>query len=39
MAGLSGDIATTFQFATALLIASVLVLPIYHRLAARVPAG
>jgi MFS family permease len=39
MAGLSGDIATTFQFATALLVASVLVLPIYHRLAARVPAG
>jgi len=39
MAGLSGDIATTFQFAVALLIASVLVLPIYHRLAARVPEG
>jgi cyanate permease len=37
MAGLSGDIATTFQFAVALLIASVLVLPVYHRLAARAP--
>ncbi len=38
IAGLTGDIASTFQFAGALLIASVLILPIYHRLAARVPA-
>ena len=35
MADLTGDIASTYQFAVALLIASVLVLPIYHRLAAR----
>ncbi len=35
MADLTGDIASTFQFAAALLIASVLALPIYHRLAAR----
>jgi MFS family permease len=39
LAGLSGEIATTFQFAVALLIVSVLVLPVYHRLAARVPEG
>jgi len=36
LADLSGDIATTFQFAVVLLIASVFVLPIYHRPAARV---
>ncbi len=35
MADLTGDIASTYQFAVALLIASVLVLPIYHRLTAR----
>ena len=38
IADLTGDIASTYQFAGALLIASVLVLPIYHRLAARAPA-
>ena len=35
MADLTGDIASTFQFAVALLIAAVLVLPLYHRLTAR----
>jgi MFS family permease len=34
MAEVTGDIASTYQFAVFLLIASVLVLPIYHRLAA-----
>jgi MFS family permease len=38
MADLTGDIASTYQFAVALLIASVLVLPIYHRLGARARA-
>lgn len=38
IADLTGDIASTYQFAVALLIASVLVLPIYHRLAPRARA-
>ena len=38
IADLTGDIASTYQFAVALLIASVLVLPIYHRLGARARA-
>lgn len=38
IADLTGDIASTYQFAVALLIASVLFLPIYHRLAARARA-
>jgi len=33
LAELTGDISTTYQFAAALLITSVLVLPIYHKLA------
>lgn len=37
-ADLIGDIASTYQLAAALLIASVLALPIYHRLAARARA-
>ena len=39
MAGLSGNIASTFHFAVALLISSVLILPLYHRLAARASDG
>jgi len=35
IADLTGDIGSTYQFAVALLIASVLVLPVYHRLGAR----
>jgi MFS family permease len=35
IADLTGDIASTYQFAVALLIASVLALPVYHKLAAR----
>lgn len=38
LADLTGDIASTYQFAAALLVASVLFLPVYHKLAARVPA-
>lgn len=38
LADLTGDIASTYQLAAALLVASVLVLPIYERLAARVDA-
>lgn len=38
IAGLTGNIASTYHFAVALLIASVLVLPVYHRLAARARA-
>jgi MFS family permease len=38
IANLTGDIASTYQFAVALLIASVLALPIYHRLAVRARA-
>ena len=38
LAALTGDIASTYQLAAALLVASVLVLPIYERLAARVDA-
>jgi hypothetical protein len=38
LADVSGDIAVTYQFAFALLIASVLLLPVYHRLAARAVA-
>jgi MFS family permease len=39
VAGLSGDIASTFQLAAAVLVASVALLPVYHGLAARVPEG
>jgi len=35
IADLTGDLSSTYQFAAALLVASVLVLPIYHSLAAR----
>lgn len=36
--GVTGDIASAYQFAAALLVASVLFLPIYNNLAARVSA-
>lgn len=35
VADLTGDIASTFEFAAALLVASVLALPVYHRLGSR----
>ena len=34
----TGDIASTFQLAVALLIGSVVILPVYHRLALRARA-
>jgi MFS family permease len=37
VANLTGDIASTYQLAAILLVASVLVLPIYQRMAAQVP--